>query len=181
MADEAGITIVARMRDEASDKMKVMNQNVQQVQFSQQQLQQALTATGGALTAVGSLMGMVGGEAGKTAAIFVTTAGAILSTVGAIMAALPMLKAMIASLRTMAIVQTLVAALSGPVGWGRIAIGLGIAAAATAGIVALANRGGGATTNVSINSQAFVGNQVEARKFGRDIQTIQREETRLGR
>lgn len=181
MADEASLTIVARMRDEASDKMKAMNTNVEQVAFSQQQLQQTLTATGGALTAVGSLMNMVGGEAGKTAAIFLTTAGAIMSTVGAIMAALPMIRGLITTLRSLAIVQTIVAALSGPVGWGKIAIGLGIAAAATAGVVAMANRGGGTSTEVNINSQAFVGNQTEARKFGRDIQTINREERRLGR
>jgi len=184
MADEASITIVARMRDEASDKMKVMGQNVQATAFNMQQFQQTLTATGGALTAVGSLINMVGGEAGKTAAIFVTTAGAILSTTGAIMSALPMIRGLITTLRSLAIVQALVAALSGPVGWGKLAIGLGLAAGATAGIIALSRSGrteavGGAQV-VNFNSQAFTGSQSDARKFSRQMQTISREETRLG-
>jgi predicted aconitase with swiveling domain len=186
MADEASITIVARMRDEASQKMKVMGQNVQQTAFSMQAFQQTLTATGGALTAVGSLMNMVGGEAGKTAAIFVTTAGAILSTTGAILSALPMIRSLTTTLRGLAIVQAVVAALSGPIGWGKLAIGLGLAAGATAGIIALTRAGrGGADTGgaqvVNFNSQAFTGSQQDARKFSRQMQTISREDTRLGR
>ena len=200
MADEASITIVARMRDEASDKMKVMGQNVQATAFNMQQFQQTLTATGGALTAVGSLMNQLGGEAGKTAAIFVTSAGAIMSTTGAIIAALPMIRSMITTLRGLAIVQALVAALAGPIGWGKLAIGLGLAAGATAGIIALSKAGssetpaniavatktapsssGGATQTVNFNSQAFTGSQADARKFSRQMQTISREETRLGR
>lgn len=184
MADEASITIVARMRDEASQKMKVMGQNVQQTSFSMQQFQTTLTATGSALTAMGSLMNMVGGEAGKTAAIFITTAGAILSTTGAIIAALPMIRSLITTLRSLAIVQALVAALSGPVGWGKLAIGLGLAAGATAGIVALSRAGRtepSGTQVVNFNSQAFAGSQSDARKFSRQMQTIQRQETRIGR
>lgn len=185
MPDEASITIVARMRDEASDKMKVMGQNVQATAFNMQAFQQTLTATGGALTAVGSLINMVGGEAGKTAAIFVTTAGAILSTTGAIIAALPMIRSMITTLRSLAIVQAIVAALSGPIGWGRLAIGLGLAAGATAGILALSNRASQPATDgvqvVQFNSQAFTGSQSDARRFSRQMQTISREDTRLGR
>lgn len=184
MADEASITIVARMRDEASQKMKVMGQNVQATAFNMQAFQQTLTATGGALTAVGSLINMVGGEAGKTAAIFVTTAGAILSTTGAIIAALPMIRSMITTLRGLAVVQAIVAALSGPVGWGKLAIGLGLAAGATAGILALSRAGQTQQTGtqvVQFNSQAFTGSQSDARKFSRQMQTISREDTRLGR
>ena len=185
MADEASITIVARMRDEASAKMKVMGQNVQATAFNMQAFQQTLTATGGALTAVGSLINMVGGEAGKTAAIFVTTAGAILSTTGAMIAAMPMIRSMITSLRGLAVVQAIVAALSGPVGWGKLAIGLGLAAGATAGILALSNRASQSSTGgvqvVQFQSQAFTGSQQDARKFSRQMQTISREDTRLGR
>ena len=184
MADEASITIVARMRDEASAKMKVMGQNVQATAFNMQAFQQTLTATGGALTAVGSLINMVGGEAGKTAAIFVTTAGAILSTTGAMIAAMPMIRSMITSLRGLAVVQAIVAALSGPVGWGKLAIGLGLAAGATAGILALSRSGrteASGTQVVQFQSQAFTGSQQDARKFSRQMQTISREDTRVGR
>ena len=186
MPDEASITIVTRMRDEASQKMKGLTANIQQQAFSAQQLQMTLTATGSALAAVGALMGQMESPVAKLASKWLLTAGAILTTTSAIMAAMPVIRTLTASLRGLAIMQTIVAALSGPIGWGKIAIGMGIAAVATGGIIALSRAGSGGgsaggTQIVQINTQAFTGSQADARKFASKMQTIQRTESRIGR
>lgn len=182
MATEAATTIVLRMRDEASDQMATFGQTTQQAEIQSLQLNAALTAMGGALTAVGSLLGQLDSPLAKTASTFMTTGGAILMTVAAISTMLPYIRQMIASLRTLAITQTIVAALTGPAGWARIGIGLGIAAAATAGIVAATGglQGVGGTT-VNIKAEAFMGNEAEARRFAGKVQRFNRGNERIGR
>lgn len=181
MADVA-TTLVLRMQDDASAQMTDFGQSTQAATIESLQLNTALTAMGSALTAVGSLINQIDAPAAKMAATFVMTAGAIMSTVAAIGTALPYIRQLITWLRNLSVVQAVVAALSGPVGWGRLAIGLGIAGAATAGIVAMT--GGfsrGTTTEVNINAQAFAGNEAEARKFGARINRFGTEETTIGR
>lgn len=186
MADEAAITIVTRARDEASAKMNNVTNAMEKQALTAQNLQATLTATGGALTAVGSLMGQMESPAAKLASTFMVTAGAILSTTGAILAALPMIRQLITTLRSLAIVQALVAALSGPAGWGTLAIGLALAGGAAAAIYGISGgfSGGGSRSQsaqvVNINGPVM-GNDADARRFSRRMQTIQREETRLGR
>jgi len=182
MAEEAAITIVTRMRDEASPKLQKFGQNLEAQAFSAQQLQMSLVAAGSAMAAMGSLMSQLDSPAAKVAGTFLVTAGAIMSTTSAIMLAMPEIKKLIGTLRALAIVQTIVAALTGPVGWARIAIGLGVAAAGAAGIVAMTggfSRGGGTTVN--INTAAVMGNEQQARSLARQIQTKTREDARLGR
>lgn len=182
MANEAATTIVLRMRDEASANMENFGQTTQQAQIQSLQLNAALTATGGALSAMGSLLGQMENPLAKTAATFLQTGGAILMTVAAIGTMLPYIRNLVTALRTLAVAQTIVAALTGPVGWAKIGIGLGVAAAATAGIVGMT--GGfsrGAGTTVNINTQAFVGNDANARDFASKVQRFSREADRTGR
>jgi len=185
MANEAAVTIVARMRDEASAKMQNLGKTTAKTNITMAETQMTLTAVGSALVGVGALLGKMDNPLAKTASTFLLTAGAIGATAGAIMNMIPYIGKLITWLRSLAIAQTLVAALSGPAGWARIGIGLGIAAAGTAGIVAatggFGGRGGGTTQVVNINSQAFTGNDAEARKFASKVQRYSREETRLGR
>lgn len=181
MAQEAATTIVLRMRDEASAPMETFGQTTQEAQIQSLQLNAALTATGGALTAVGSLLGQLDSPLAKTASTFLTTGGAILMTVAAIGTMLPYIRTLITSLRTLAITQTIVAALMGPIGWAKIGIGLGIAGAATAGIIAMTGGFGGGRTEVNVTAAAFTGSQADARKFGAQIQRISRESERIGR
>lgn len=181
MAQEAATTLVLRMRDEASAGMETFGKTTQQAEIQSLQLNAALTAMGGALTAIGSLLGQLDNPLAKTASTFLVTGGAILMTAAAIGTMLPFLRTMIATLRTLAIVQTIVAALTGPVGWARIGIGLGVAAAATAGIVAATGGFGGGGTTVNINTAAFMGSDADARKFSEKVQRFNRENERLGR
>jgi len=182
MAQEAATTIVLRMRDEASDQMATFGQTTQQAEIASLQFNAALTATGGALTAVGALLGQLDSPLAKTASTFMVTGGAILMTISAIGTMLPYLRTMITTFRTLAIVQTIVAALSGPVGWARIGIGLGIATAATAGIIAATGGfGGGGGTTVNINTEAFMGSEADARKFATTVQRFNRGNERIGR
>jgi len=170
------------MRDEASDQMATFGQATQQAEIQSLQLNAALTAMGGALTAVGSLLGQLDSPLAKTASTFLMTGGAILMTVASIGTMLPYLRTLITTLRSLAIMQTIVAALSGPIGWARLGIGLGIAGAATAGIIAMSGgfgRGGGPTVN--INTPAFMGSDADARKFAGKVQRFSRESERLGR
>ncbi len=180
MANEASTTIVLRMQDEASVQMQQFGQTTQQAEIQSLQLNAALTAMGGALTAIGSLLGQLDSPLAKTASTFLMTGGAILMTVSAIGTMLPYVRNLIATLRTLAIIQTIVAALSGPVGWARIGIGLGVAAAATAGIVA-ATGGFQRGTTVNIQTQAFMGSRSDARQFSDKVQRFSRESERIGR
>ena len=184
MPDEASITIVARMRDEASDKMKALATNTKATSFSMLQLQTAFASTGSALTGIGSVLNQLGGESTKTASQFIMITGAMLSTGSAILTMLPKIQALIGTLRSLAVTQAIVHAFSGPPGWAALGASAVIAGGATAGIIALSNQGsGGGRVNqvVNINTPAFTGSAADARKFGREMQTIQRAELRLGR
>ena len=121
---EAEVAIVARMRDEATPKLKQMGQQVQQTQMSADNLKMTLTATGAAMSAVGALIARMDSPMAKAASNFFIIGGAILTTTSAIMQMLPMLTQLIASLRSLAIVQAVLQAFSGPGGW--IALGIGI-------------------------------------------------------
>lgn len=181
MADVA-TTLVLRMHDDASAQMQNFGDTTQQAQIEAIQFNAALTAMGSAMTAVGSLIGQIDSPLAKMASTFLITTGAILTTISAIIQVGPYLGQLIGWLRNLAIVQTVLAALSGPTGWARIALGLGIAAAGTAAIVGLSggfSRGGGTTVNV--NSQAFAGNEAEARKFGSRISRFGEQENTIGR
>jgi hypothetical protein len=184
MANEAAITIVGRMRDEISDKMSNMANNTKHATVNMMELKVGLTAVGSALTATGALINRIDNPLAKQAATWLLTAGALFSTTSAIMSMIPVIKNLITWLRSLAIVQTVVKALSGPIGWAQLGIGLGLAAAGTAAVYGLTAAGhsqAGTGTTININSQAFAGNKVEARKFASKIQRYNREESRIGR
>jgi len=160
MANEAGVTVVLRMRDEASAQMENFGATTQQAQMESLQFNMALTAMGSALTAVGSLLGQLDNQAAKTASIFLITAGAILTTTSAIIQSFPYILQLIAYLRTMAVTQAVISALSGPAGW----VGLGLAAGAGIGI-AVASRGGGGPSQVTVNNN-IQGTVITERELG---------------
>jgi hypothetical protein len=213
MANEAAITIVGRMRDEITPQMKSLSRATNEAAISTGalgeesymtsdrlqeltvksleatvqtfQLNLALTAMGSALTAVGSLISKIDNPTAKMASNFLLIGGAILTTTSSIIQMIPYIRQMITWLRSLAIVQTVVKALSGPIGWAQVGIGLGIAAAGTAAIYGMTGGfgggGRGGQTVVNINAQAFAGNTAEARKFASKVQRYSREETSMGR
>jgi hypothetical protein len=185
MANEAAITIIGRMRDEISDKMGKVSTTTKTTDLTMREFKMSLMAVGSALTATGSLINRIDNPLAKTAATWLLTAGAIISTTSAIFYMIPQIKALITMLRGLAVIQTIVKALSGPIGWAQVGIGLGIAAAGTAAIYGMTRGMGGGNAQggqtININAQAFAGNTAEARKFASKIQRYSREETRLGR
>ncbi len=180
MADVA-TTLVLRMQDEASVQMAQFGETTQAAQIEAIQFNAALTAMGSALTAVGSLLGQIDSPATKLASTFLITGGAILSTTSAIIQMIPYIRQLITWLRSLAIAQAVVSALSGPVGWARLGIGLAVAGAATAGIVAATGGFGGGGTTVNINTAAFGGREADARQFASKVQRFSREGERTGR
>lgn len=161
MANEAGVTVVLRMRDEASAQMESFGQTTQQTQIEALQMNAALTAMGSAFTAVGALIGQIDSPMAKVASNFLLTGGAILTTTSAVIQMLPYIRQLIAHLRTLAIAQAIVQALSGPAGW----IGLGIAAGAAGGI-ALATRGGGGGVSTTVVNNNIQGSVITERQLG---------------
>lgn len=133
---EAAVTIVARMRDEASGQMQQFGKTLETSALKAQDLRMTLMATGSALVAIGSLMNKIESPAAKMASNFFLVGGAILSSASAIMQAIPRIISLINTLRSLAVVQSIVAALSGPLGWaklaGAVAVGVGAYAATTA-------------------------------------------------
>lgn len=119
----------------------------------------------------------------RTAGGIFLMGGAMLVAFGTVLKFITMITELRKALIALGIAQAIVKAVSGPIGWAQLGVGLGIAAGATGAIVGLSKLGaaqsGGQTVN--INSQAFVGNKVEARKFASNIQTYQREGSRVGR
>jgi hypothetical protein len=164
MAQEAAVTVVMRMRDEASQGMQNFGANTQQAQIESLQLNSALTAMGSALTGVGSLLNQLDSPMAKVAATTITTAGAILATSSAIIQAIPYIKQMTASLRNMAIAQALVRALSGPAGWLTLGAGLAIGGAAAYGI-SRATQAAPRSTGTTVNNY-IQGDVVTERSVG---------------
>jgi hypothetical protein len=160
MANEAAVTIVLRMRDEASSQMGQFSQRLQKSQYETLRMNVALSAMGSALVAVGNLVGKVDDPLAKMVSTFLNTGGAILTTTAAIVHMIPYIQQLIAYFRTLAVTQGIVKALSGPVGWAA----LGVAAGAAGGI-ALATRGGGNQTSTTIvNNNA--GSVITERELG---------------
>ena len=185
MADEAATTIVLKMRDEASQKMSNFGDTTQAVTLESLQLQVALTAVGGALSALGGILGMIDNPAAKAAQTFLMFSGALFSTAAAIGTAIPVIKSLLGSLRSLAIIQTIVKALQGPVGWAQIGIGLGIAGVATAGIIAMSggfSGGGGRTTNINIRGgPLLMDDDASMDRFSRRITESQNRDKAVGR
>jgi len=182
MADEAAVAVVMRMRDEASADLANLGGTMAQTETQALQLNLAMTSIGSALTAVGSLVNQLDNPIAKMGATFLMTAGAMMTTVSAIIQMLPYLRSLVTMLRSVAVAQAIVAALTGPVGWARIGIGLGVAAAATAGIVGMTGGfSGGGTTNVNINAGVLMADSTQAKQLARMVKRNIDEDTRLGR
>jgi len=182
MADEVSTVMVLRMRDEASAQMKQFAGTTQEAALASLDFKMTLTAVGGALTAVGALVNQIDNPTAKLAATFLMTGGAIMTTASAILQMIGPVKQLITWLRTLAVTQAIVKALSGPVGWAQIGIGLAVAGAATAGIMAMTGGFGGGSTNVNIQGGPLVmSNDSDMRKFGAAISESQRREQRVGR
>lgn len=210
MADEVSTVMVLRMRDEASREMNSFAQTTgqatvatgalsetskdassqlvnltgttDQATLSSLNFQMTLTAVGSALTAVGALVGQLESPTAKMAATWLMTGGAMMTTVSAIISMMPHIRNLITSLRALAITQAIVKALSGPVGWAQLGIGLAIAGAATAGIIAMTGGFGGRTTTVNIQGGPLVvENDAQMRRFASAITEAQRRDERVGR
>lgn len=122
------------MRDEISDKMNSLSNNTKTAEVNMMQFKMGLTVVGGALTSVGALINRVDSPLAKSVSTWLMTAGAIFSTTAAIVHMIPMISTLISSLKSLAIMQTIVKALSGPTGWLTLAGGVAIGATAAYGI-----------------------------------------------
>ena len=182
MADEVSTVMVLRMRDEASAQLTNFAATTEQATLASLDFKMTLTAVGGALTAVGALVNQIDNPTAKLAATFLMTGGAIMTTTSAIISMLPYIRTLITSLRTLAVTQAIVKALSGPVGWAQLGVGLAIAGAATAGIMAMTGGFGGGTTTVKIEGGPLVmENDAQMRKFAAIINESNRREGKVGR
>jgi len=156
MADEAVVTMVARMRDEgASAGLRSMGNTVASETMRLNDFRMTLVATGSALTAIGSLANRSNNEFLKQASTWLMVAGAMSTTTGAILHMIPMVTRLTASLRQMAVVQAILKALSGPAGWVTLGVGAAVGVGAVAAINA-SNRSDRAGGVVNINVQGSV-------------------------
>ena len=182
MADEAAVNLIMRMRDEASDDIANLGSTMANTEVQAFQMNLALTSMGSAMTAVGSLVNQLDNPIAKMGATFLMTAGAMMTTVSAIIQMMPYLRSLVTMLRSVAVAQAIVAALAGPVGWAKIGIGLGVAAAATTGIVGMTGGfSGGGTTNVNINAGVLMGDSTQAKQLARMVKRNIDEDSRMGR
>ena len=200
---EAIVTIVMRMRDEASAQIKAVTQKIIEHRQQLRELATGAAYVGVTFVAMGAALKQINSPLAQTAGGILTIVGGILSFVGTSVYFIMAVGKIINVLRSLAVVQAIVKALTGPVGWAQLGIGLGVAAVATAGIYAMTRSQGGSdttgggiaftgknmprltankgTTNVTVQTAAVMGNQQQARQLARDIQKYNREDQRLGR
>ncbi len=181
---EAIVTIVMKMRDEASKQLSAFGNNVVKNRQALRELATGATTVGVSFIALGAALKGINNPMAQTASNLLLIVGGVLSFIGTAGSFISAIGKIINSLKSLAIVQTIVKALSGPVGWAQIGIGLAVAGAATAGIYAMTRSSGGGGSgggNVTINTAAVMGNQQQARQLSRDIQRYNREDARLGR
>lgn len=185
MANEAAVTMVMRMRDEASPKLKNVGKTMEQTQVQSLQFGLALTTLGSAMSALGGLLGQIDNPMAKMGQQFLMIGSAAILSISAIAQLIPLLGGLTKALRSAAIAQAFLAAVSGvgiPALLAGLAIGAGAAVAITAATGGFSGGGGGAgnVTHVNINGPVM-GNEQEARQFARKIQSFNREDARIGR
>ena len=157
--NEAAVTLVMRMRDEASAGLANFGQTASQSTVATSTMKTSLNsatgemdkfgktaesarlpasrfryetiALGAAMSSVGGLIGKINSPAAKMVGNFLQISGAILLTVSSIAHVLPYLSSLVNSLRNVAIMQSIVKALSGPAGW--LTLGAGLVAGVGAG------------------------------------------------
>jgi hypothetical protein len=86
---------------------------------------------------------------------------------------------MIDALKKLQMAQILTQALSGPTGWATLGIGLGVAAGATAGVIAY-NKSQEKTTKVTIENKTYIDSWQVSRSVRRDIILDQNRNTTSG-
>lgn len=233
MADEAAITIVMRMRDEASQKMADFGAKTQELETQLTEAGTIMGVAGAAMVAMTVMAAKAADENGELAAAFAEVkeeagefmkqvgegvlpillvlldvltsvlkimnmipapvlkiAGAIgfmggsaLLAIGALLMFIVTMGKLVRAYKEIIKLQIVQKALTmGPLGWAAIAGGLAVAGAAIYGVSQLTSSSGGDRGgNVIIQSPAFTGSRADARKFGTDMQTYQRQNTRVGR
>lgn len=134
---EAGITAVVRMRDEASDKMERFGKTIQRTGGSIMDFRMAMVAIGGLVSHFAAVLARLDSPVAKTASDFLRTSGYIMMTAGSILYLIPVVQKLIATLRSMAMIQAVLAALSGPKGWASLALAAAVGAGAYFGTKAL--------------------------------------------
>jgi hypothetical protein len=189
MANEAAVTMVMRMRDEASPKLKNVGQTMEQTQVKSLQFGLALTTLGSAMGALGGLMGQIDHPMAKMLQNFLMLGSAAILSISAIGQLIPVLKGLTGVTRALAVAKAFLLGLSGPAGWAMLGAGLALGAGAAVAVTAATGgfsggagtpAGQGNVTHVNINGPVM-GNEQEARQFARKIQSFNREDSRVGR
>lgn len=135
MGEEASVAIIARMHDEASPGMQQLAQSTEQVQLKSINTTMALSAMGSALSSVGGLLRQIDSPSAKMLANTLHIASAVVMSATAFARLIPLIIQATSAMRSMAIVQTILKALSGPGGWAMLGIGAAVGVGATAGIM----------------------------------------------
>jgi hypothetical protein len=135
MDEEASVVVVARMRDEASPGLRQLAQSTEQVQLKSINTTMTLSALGSALSSIGGLLRQIDNPQTKMLANTLQIASAVVMSATAFARLIPMVIQATSALRSMAIVQSILAALSGPGGWAMLGIGAAVGVGATAGIM----------------------------------------------
>jgi hypothetical protein len=102
--------------------------------FQLTQMRMGVMAMGTALTATGSLLNRLDNQFAKTTGNALMFAGATITTISGVMQMIAYLPKLTGELKKLAIMQGVVSALSGPAGWGKLAIG-GLIGAGTVGAI----------------------------------------------
>jgi len=174
MGEEASVAIVARMYDETGPGMKQLANNTQEVQLKSINTTVALSALGSAISSVGGLLRQVDNPQAKMLANTLQIASAVIMSATAFSRLIPIIIQATTAMRSMAIVQSILAALSGPGGWAMLGIGAAVGVGATAGIMR-ATRQPTAQATTPGQPSIFPGGQIPGAGNaleGRSLQTL---------
>ncbi len=165
--NEAALSILLTMKDEASSKFVNVNKNIHINRVALQQLATSVTYLGATFLGLGIAMDKMNNPFAQSVGHMFMMVGAIASSVGAAAQFIASIGKMVKALQSLHLMQILTQAFSGPVGWASLGVGVAVAGGAMAGYAAYSKSQARVTNNnVTINN---AGNVIAERNLANQV------------
>ena len=189
MASEAAVTVVINARGNAAEQMKATGTAAVGMGTAMRTALPSIATLGSSLTSLLIVTGALESKTGQYVTTTLAIASAVAASIPGIVAMVGVFRSLNLVMKATIVLQTVLLALSG-FGLARIGAALAVGAVAVVGTTALVNasqRGGGGGgaqgqgNTTFINQGVMMGNEADARRLARQVQQLNREDTRQGR
>jgi len=150
------LDVVMTLEDRATPKLSRFTTAIKNNQTAVSDMAMGATFLGTAMLGLGTALEKSNNELAKSMSGMLKMVGGIISFAGGAVYFIYMVSKMVEGLKQLAIWQTITSALSGPAGWAKLGVGLGVAAGVGYGVSRLASGGGAPAqpsgpTNINLN------------------------------